>query len=51
MVIGEGMSLALIGIGVGIAWAVVLGRVLRSQLFGIAATDPVTFAGVAVAFT
>jgi predicted permease len=50
MVIGEGMSLALIGIGVGVACAVVLGRLLRSQLFGIGATDPVTFASVALAF-
>ncbi len=50
MVIGESVSVALIGIAVGIACALVLGRFLRSQLFGIAAGDPVTFAGVALAF-
>ncbi|HEY6466602.1 MAG TPA: ABC transporter permease [Candidatus Acidoferrales bacterium] len=50
MVIGEGMSLALIGIAVGIACAQVLGRFLRSELFGIAMTDPVTFAAVAFGF-
>ena len=50
MVIGEGMSLALIGIAVGIACALVLGRFLRSELFGIAMTDPVTFAAVAFGF-
>ena len=50
MVIGESVSVALIGIALGIACALVLGRFLRSQLFGIAVTDPVTFAGVAIAF-
>ena len=50
MVIGESVSVALIGIAVGIACALVLGRFLRSQLFGIAVSDPVTFAGVALAF-
>jgi predicted permease len=50
MVIGESVSVALIGIAVGIASALVLGRFLHSQLFGIAVGDPVTFAAVALAF-
>jgi predicted permease len=49
MVIAEGLGLALAGIIFGIVGAIALASVLRSQLFGIAPTDPVTFAGVAIA--
>lgn len=34
-----------LGIGVGFAGAILLRRVLASQLFGVSATDPVTFVG------
>jgi putative ABC transport system permease protein len=46
LVIGQGMKLALIGIGVGIAGALALTRVLSSLLFNVSATDPLTFIGV-----
>jgi putative ABC transport system permease protein len=52
MVLREGMTLAVIGVGVGAAASIVLTRLmtgmLSSLLFNVRATDPVTFAGVAV---
>jgi ABC-type lipoprotein release transport system permease subunit len=49
MVVRQGATLALIGIGIGLASAVALTRFLASQLYGVAPTDAVTFA-LAVAF-
>jgi predicted permease len=46
MIMGSAMSLAAAGVGVGIIGSIALGRVLRSQLFGVSATDPVTLIGV-----
>ena len=43
----QGASLVVAGLFFGLAGAYGLTRVLRSQLFGVEATDPVTFAGVA----
>jgi putative ABC transport system permease protein len=48
MVVGRGMKLALGGVGLGLAAAFVLTRLIESQLFGISATDPLTFAGLAL---
>ncbi|HEV2222226.1 MAG TPA: ABC transporter permease [Candidatus Acidoferrales bacterium] len=48
MVLGEGMLLTIIGIGTGIVGALALTRFLRSLLFEITPTDPLTFVGVAV---
>jgi putative ABC transport system permease protein len=43
MIVGNGLMLALIGIGVGIAGALALTRLLASLLFGVSPTDPATF--------
>jgi putative ABC transport system permease protein len=46
LVVGQGMKLALIGVGVGIAGALAFTRVLSGLLFNVSATDPLTFVGV-----
>jgi predicted permease len=48
LVMYEGVRLAVIGVVVGILGAVALTRLISSLLFGVRATDPGTFAGVAV---
>ncbi len=48
LVAGQGAKLALWGVGIGAASALALARLTASLLFGVTATDPLTFAGVAV---
>jgi predicted permease len=48
LVVGQGMRMALSGIVLGLAGALALTRVFASLLFGIGATDVVTFVSVAV---
>ncbi|MBA3555224.1 MAG: ABC transporter permease, partial [Gemmatimonadales bacterium] len=48
LVLRQGMSLALTGIGIGLAAALLLTRLIESQLFGVRASDPFTFVAVAV---
>jgi ABC-type antimicrobial peptide transport system permease subunit len=47
MVVRRGLWLAGLGIVVGLAGAALLTRFMRSVLFGVGTTDPLTFAGVA----
>jgi putative ABC transport system permease protein len=47
MVVGEGLRLALAGILAGVLAAIWLTRLLKGLLYGISATDPLTFAAVA----
>jgi putative ABC transport system permease protein len=49
LVIGQGMRLTLIGVAIGLLASFALSRVMTQLLFGVSATDPATFAGVAVA--
>jgi ABC-type antimicrobial peptide transport system permease subunit len=47
-VVREGVWLALAGIGLGLAGAFAATRALTAFLFGVGASDPLTFAGVAL---
>ena len=49
LVVGEGMKVALIGIGTGLLGGLALGRTMSSLVFGVQVRDPATFIGVAVA--
>jgi putative ABC transport system permease protein len=47
LVLSRGVKLALIGIGIGLAMALAVTRLMQGLLFGVSATDSVTFATVA----
>jgi ABC-type antimicrobial peptide transport system permease subunit len=46
LVIGQGMRLAAVGVGCGLLAAAIATRVLRSLLYGVAPSDPVTFVAI-----
>ncbi len=46
LVVGQGMLLTFVGIAIGLAGAFALTRVMASLLYGVSATDPLTFVGV-----
>lgn len=48
LVVGQGMKLAVLGVALGLVGALGLTQLLSSLLFGISATDPITFAGVSL---
>jgi ABC-type antimicrobial peptide transport system permease subunit len=51
MMIAEGMTLSLAGVALGLVGAMWLGHIGSSLLFGIAATDVPTYAGVSLLLT
>jgi ABC-type antimicrobial peptide transport system permease subunit len=48
LVLGQAVRTAVVGLAVGIAASFALTRAMQSLLFGVNATDPLTFAGVAL---
>jgi putative ABC transport system permease protein len=50
MVLGQGLALVVLGLALGIGASLAFARVLQSYLYQTTPTDPLTFAGVAVAF-
>lgn len=51
MVLGQGLRLSLGGVGVGLAGAVIVTRLISGLLYGVSPFDPITFASVAVILT
>lgn len=51
LILGDGAKMALIGVVAGVVAALGLTRLMRSVLYGVSATDPVTFAAVVVVLT
>jgi putative ABC transport system permease protein len=51
LVLGQGMRIALAGIGTGIVAALGLTRLLSKMIYGVGATDPLTFGSVALLLT
>ena len=50
MVLGQGLRLGALGVAVGVAAAAALTRLISGMLFHTSATDPLTFAGIAILF-
>ena len=48
LVLGQGTRLAFLGIGLGVAAALVVTRLMATLLYGVSATDPLTFTAVAL---
>ena len=46
MILGQGLRTIFSGVAIGITGALLLTRTVESMLFGVTATDPLTFAGV-----
>ena len=51
LVLGRGIKLTATGAGIGIPAALLVTRLMRSLLFGVASFDPLTFGGVALLLT
>ena len=48
MVLRQGLKFTALGLGIGVATAYALTRYMQSLLFGVKATDPLTFAAIAL---
>jgi putative ABC transport system permease protein len=48
LILGQGAKLALLGLGIGVMLAFLLTRFLASMLYGVTATDPLTFCAAAI---
>jgi putative ABC transport system permease protein len=51
LVLGQGLRLAVVGVGIGLGGAIALTRVMASLLYGVSATDPLTFVIISALLT
>jgi putative ABC transport system permease protein len=51
LIIGQGMILVLVGVSIGLVAAFVLTRLLKTMLFGVSPSDPMTFISVTLLLT
>jgi len=51
MILRQGMLLIAIGIGIGLIASFALTRLLRTLIYGVSVTDPMTFVGITVLLT
>jgi putative ABC transport system permease protein len=51
LVVGQGTALAVTGVGIGLAGSVLLTRLMAGLLFGVSATDPLTYLLIALLLT
>jgi len=51
LVVGQGMTLVIVGVALGVVGAIALTRVMSTLLFGVTAKDPLTFVVVAALLT
>jgi ABC-type antimicrobial peptide transport system permease subunit len=48
LIVGQGVGLALMGVVIGLAGSFLLTRTIKSLLFGVTPTDPLTFLAISV---
>jgi putative ABC transport system permease protein len=48
LIVGQGMSLAIVGLTIGLILAFAAARLLSGFLYGVSSSDPLTFVGVAL---
>ena len=48
LIVTQGMMLTLLGVGLGLAGSFITTRLMRSLLYGVSATDPLTFFAVSL---
>ena len=46
MVVGQGMTMTIVGTAIGVAVSAALARLMSSLLFGVSAADPATFVAI-----
>jgi ABC-type antimicrobial peptide transport system permease subunit len=48
LILRQGAKLAVLGLGIGVVFALLLTRLMADLLYGVSATDPLTFGVVAI---